>query len=69
MTVVEPIPTTGLLSFVFRGQEMQSGRDEITGFSLLETTESLKAVATAASGRGTFWTSGEHFGPKFTQFG
>ena len=31
--------------------------------------ESLKAVAAAASGRGTFCTSGEHFGPKFTQLG
>ena len=30
--------------------------------------ESLKAVATAATGRGTFWTSAEHFGPKFTLF-
>ena len=35
----------------------------------LESAESLKAVATAASGRGTFLTSGAHFGPKFTQFG
>ena len=35
----------------------------------LESAESLKAVATAASGRGTFWTSGEHFGQKFSQFG
>ena len=32
-------------------------------------SQSLKAVATAASCRGTFWTSGEHFGPKFIQFG
>ena len=30
--------------------------------------ESLKAAATAGTGGGTFWTSGEHFGPKFTLF-
>ena len=30
--------------------------------------ESLKAAATAAIGGGTFWTSGEHFGPKYTLF-
>ena len=30
--------------------------------------ESLKAAATAAIGGGTFWTSGENFGQKFTLF-
>ena len=30
--------------------------------------EFIKAAATAANGGGTFWTSGEHFGPKFTLF-
>ena len=30
--------------------------------------ESLKAAATAATGGGTFWTSGEHFEPKITLF-
>ena len=37
--------------------------------SVYPDSESLKAVTTATSGRGTFWTSGEHFGPTFIQFG
>ena len=37
-------------------------------FYVLSMPESLKAVNTANSVRGTFWTSGEHFGPKFTIF-
>ena len=39
-----------------------------TGAGGVGKAESLKAATTANTVRGKFWTSGEHFGPKFMLF-
>ena len=38
-------------------------------FKSQQKEKSLKAVVTEVSDQGTFWTSREHFGPKYTLFG